>query len=121
MWAFGKDSEKEIEKRALYVISLIRTMDDVVKLSEEGVDKLVSSWGFLGNLDEDLLLRSIEDHIDKFPEQLIREKERIAGLIDNRRKKLRKKLLKEHPEMTEYLEESREHRINTGRHLPASY
>ena len=119
VWAFGKDSEKEIEKRALYVISLIRTMDDVVKLSEEGVDKLVSSWGFLGNLDEDLLLRSIEGHIGEFPEQLIREKERIAGLIDNRRKKLRKKLLKEHPEMTEYLEESREHRINISPAAPS--
>ena len=114
VWAFGKDSEKEIEKRALYVISLIRTMDDVVKLSEQGVDKLVSSWGFLGNLDEDLLLRSIEEHIGDFPEQLSGEEEQIAGLIDNRRKRLREKLLNEHPEMTEYLEESREHRITAS-------
>lgn len=83
------------------------------------MDKLVSSWGFLGNLDEDLLLRSIEEHIDKFPEQLSGEKERIAALIDNRRKRLREKLLKEHPEMTEYLEESREHRINISQAAPS--
>ena len=61
-------------------------MEDVVKLSEEGVDKLVSSWGFLGELDEDLLLRSIEDHIESFTEEVAQEKEKISELIDARRK-----------------------------------
>lgn len=34
-----------------------------------------------------------------------------AELLEKRRRKLRDRLLKEHPEMMEYLEESREHRI----------
>lgn len=114
VWAFGQDSEHEIEKRALHVISLIRTKEDVVKLSEKGVDRLVSSWGYLGALDEDLLLRSITDHVESFPEELAEEAEKIFELIDVRRRKLRDRLLREHPEMTEYLEESREHRIGNS-------
>ena len=39
----------------------------------------------------------------------------IIALFHSRRQALREKLLREHPEMTEYLEESRSHRMSGGR------
>ncbi|HJA13309.1 MAG TPA: hypothetical protein H9799_10285 [Candidatus Mediterraneibacter merdipullorum] len=71
--------------------------------------------GFLGELDEDLLLASLEEQMEELTEELKEKKEEIADLIGSRRKRLREKLLREHPEMTEYLEESRSHRMSGRR------
>ena len=117
VWAFGEGAEKEIAKRALCVIRQIHSMEDVYVLAEQGADKRVSSWGFLGELDEDLLLRSVEEQIREIPEELKEKKEEIIRLIRKRRQNLKEKLLRDHPEMTEYLEESREHRI-AGKAVP---
>ncbi len=114
VWAFGEDSEQEIAKRALYVIRQIHSMEDLHILEEQGLDKLVGSWGFLGELDEDLLLRSMEEQIQEISEELRGKEDEAVELIGGRRQKIREKLLRAHPEMTEYLEESRDHRI-TGK------
>lgn len=71
--------------------------------------------GFLGELDEDLLLASLEEQMEELTEELKEKKEEIADLIGSRRKRLREKLLREHLEMTEYLEESRSHRMSGRR------
>lgn len=115
VWAFGEDAGEEIAERARYVIRQIHTAQDIQTLEEQGVDKLVSSWGFLGELDEDLLLRSIEEQIHEIPEKLQEEKEKILDAISRRRQNLNGKLLREHPEMTEYLEETRSHRMRKKR------
>ena len=111
IWAFGSGADRELEKHALDVVKKLVTVEDVRKLSENGVDKFVESWGHLGELDEDLLIRSIEAHLDKAGREVKKEKKMAAELLEKRRRKLRDRLLKEHPEMMEYLEESREHRI----------
>lgn len=111
IWAFGVGADQEIEKRALDVAGKLATIEDVRKLSQSGVDKFVESWGHLGELDEDLLIRSVEKHLDKAGREVRNEKQAAVELLEKRRRKLRDRLLKEHPEMLEYLEESREHRI----------
>lgn len=111
IWAFGGEAEKEIEKRASDVVRKLKTMQDVRNLSEQGVDIFVESWGHLGELDEDLLLKSIEAHLGEAGTEVREAGEEAEELLEKRRQKLRRRLLKEHPEMTEYLEESREHRI----------
>ena len=111
VWAFGEGAGKEIRSRAAYVLAQIRTMDDVHTLAVHGVDSLVSSWGFLGELDEELLLRSMLSQLDNLPEELKGRKEEIAKLIETRRDVLKDRLLRDHPEMTAYLEESRSRRM----------
>ena len=111
VWAFGEDAEKEISKRARYVLSQIDSPDDIRMLAEQGVDKLVSSWGFLGELDEELLLRSMAAQIDEIPEEMRGMKSELSEAIDKRLNELMVTLQHRHPEMTEYLEESRNHRI----------
>ena len=111
VWAFGEGAGKEIRSRAAYVLAQIRTMDDVHTLAVHGVDSLVSSWGFLGELDEELLLRSMLSQLDNLPEELKGRKEEITKLIETRRDVLKDRLLRDHPEMTAYLEESRSHRM----------
>lgn len=115
VWAFGTDAEEEIAKRARMVIRQMHSMEDVHILADQGADSLVSAWGFLGELDEDLLLASLEEQMEELTEELNEKKEEIADLIGSRRKRLREKLLREHPEMTEYLEESRSHRMSGRR------
>ena len=70
-----------------------------------------SSWGFLGELDEELLLRSMLAQLDSLPEELRGRKEEITKLIETRRDVLKDRLLRDHPEMTAYLEESRSRRM----------
>ena len=111
VWAFGEDAEQEIQKRADHVLGQIHTVEDICTLAEQGVDQLVDAWGFLGELDEDLLLRTMERQLKNGAEKNHKEKDRLCQAISQRREKLRKKLFQEHPEMTEYLEESRSHRI----------
>ena len=111
VWAFGEGAGKEIRSRAAYVLAQIRTMDDVHTLAVHGVDSLVSSWGFLGELDEELLLRSMLSQLDNLPEELKGRKEEITKLIETRRDVLKDRLLRDHPEMTAYLEESRSRRM----------
>lgn len=111
VWAFGEGAGKEIRSRAAYVLVQIRTMDDVHTLAVHGVDSLVSSWGFLGELDEELLLRSMLSQLDNLPEELKGRKEEITKLIETRRDVLKDRLLRDHPEMTAYLEESRSRRM----------
>lgn len=113
VWAFGEDARQEISRRARYVLGQIHSTDDIRMLAEQGADKLVSSWGFLGELDEELLLRSMDEQLGKvqLAEELRGKKEEIMKAIGKRRKALMDILLQRHPEMTEYLEESRNHRI----------
>ena len=119
VWAFGENAKQEIDGRALLVLRQLPSLDEVKLLAEQGTDKRMASWGFLGELDEDLLLRSMEEQIRELPEQLRGKEDEVVNLLRQRRQKLRKKLLREHPEMTEYLEESRHRRIaGKGRRSP---
>ena len=119
VWAFGENAKQEIDGRALLVLRQLPSLEEVKLLAEQGTDKRMASWGFLGELDEDLLLRSMEEQIRELPEQLRGKEDEVVNLLRQRRQKLRKKLLREHPEMTEYLEESRHRRIaGKGRRSP---
>ena len=107
-WAFGDDAVKEIEKRVLSIVEQIHEITDLEKLSEEGVEEKLNFWHSLGALDEDELLRRMELHLDDLPKDVKENKKLVVELIERRRKKLRDRLLKEHPEIVEHIEERRE-------------
>ena len=51
------------------------------------------------------------EQLDNLPEELKGRKEEITKLIETRRDVLKDRLLRNHPEMTAYLEESRNSRM----------
>ena len=107
-WAFGDDAVKEIEKRVLSIVKQIHEITDLEKLSEEGIEEKLEFWNSLGALDEDELLRRMELHLDDLPSDVKENKKLVIELIERRRRKLRDRLLKEHPEIVEHIEERRE-------------
>ena len=76
--------------------------------SEEGIKEKLEFWNSLGALDEDELLRRMELHLDDLPSDVKENKKLVIELIERRRRKLRDRLLKEHPEIVEHIEERRE-------------
>ena len=78
------------------------------KSAEEGVEEKLNFGHSLGALDEDELLRRMELHLDDLPKDVKENKKLVIELIERRRKKLRDRLLKEHPEIVEHIEERRE-------------
>ena len=72
-------------------------------MAKEGLEEKLKYWHSLGPLDEDELLRRLELHIQDLPEEIKAESSLAIGLIENRRRILRGKLLKEHPEILEHL------------------
>ena len=99
---------QEIEKRVLSIVKQIHEITDLEKLSEEGIEEKLGFWNSLGALDEDELLRRMELHLDDLPSDVKENKKLVIELIERRRRKLRDRLLKEHPEIVEHIEERRE-------------
>ena len=102
-WAFGPAAVREIEGSVDYVLKQIHGISDIELLAKEGLEEKLKYWHSLGPLDEDELLRRLELHIQDLPEEVKAKSSLAIGLIENRRRILRGKLLKEHPEILEHL------------------
>ena len=79
--------------------------DTAEELAEAGLEEKLKFWHSLGPLDEDELLRRLELHIDDFPAEVREKSTLVVSLIERRRRILRDKLLKEHPNVKEHLKE----------------
>ncbi len=104
-WAFGTDAVREIENFVKYVVEQIHGISDLEELAEAGLEEKLKFWHSLGPLDEDELLRRLELHIDDFPAEVREKSTLVVSLIERRRRILRDKLLKEHPNVKEHLKE----------------
>lgn len=107
-WAFGADTVREIEKRVKTIAGQIHGISDLEQLSEAGLEEKLTFWHSLGPLDEDELLRRLEFHIDDLPQELKDNRKLAVGLIERRRKILRDRILREHPNLHEHLKQKRE-------------
>lgn len=113
-WAFGPDAVREIEKRVKSIAEQIHGISDLEELSEAGLEEKLKFWHSLGPLDEDELLRRLELHIDDLPRELKENSALVVRLIERRRRVLRDRILREHPNIREHLKEKRdilEHRL----------
>lgn len=113
-WAFGSDAVREIEKRVKSIADQIHGISDLEELSKAGLEEKLKFWHALGPLDEDELLRRLELHIDDFPQELKENSALVVRLIERRRRVLRDRILREHPNIREHLKEKRdilEHRL----------
>lgn len=113
-WAFGTDAVREIEKRVTTIAKQIHGISDLENLSQAGLEEKMNFWHSLGPLDEDELLRRLELHIDDLPQELKDNSTLVVRLIERRRKMLRDRILREHPNISEHLKEKQdlmEHRL----------
>ena len=106
-WAFGSDAVREIEKQVKSIVEQIHGIPDLEQLSQAGLEEKLQYWHSLGPLDEDELLRRLELHIDDFPDELKENSALAVRLIERRRRVLRDRILREHPNIREHLKEKR--------------
>ncbi len=106
-WAFGSDAVWEIEKQVKSIVEQIHGIPDLEQLSQAGLEEKLQYWHSLGPLDEDELLRRLELHIDDFPDELKENSALAVRLIERRRRVLRDRILREHPNIREHLKEKR--------------
>lgn len=107
-WAFGHDAVAEIEKRVKYIAEQIHGISDLEKLSEAGLEEKLKFWRALGPLDEDELLRRLELHIDDLPQELKENSSLVVKLIERRRRMLRERILRDHPNIRGHLKEKQD-------------
>lgn len=113
-WAFGADAVREIEKRVKIIAEQIHGISDLEELAEAGLEEKLKFWHALGPVDEDELLRRLELHIDDLPQELKEDRRLVIRLIERRRRILRDRIIKEHPNIQEHLKEKQdimEHRL----------
>lgn len=67
-WAFGKDSEKQMEKLVEDVISHIDTIEELKP--DTDIELHSDVWNHLGKYDEDRLLEHLERHLSEVAERL---------------------------------------------------
>ncbi len=106
-WAFGSDAVREIEEQVKSIVEQIHGIPDLEQLSQAGLEEKLQYWHSLGPLDEDELLRRLELHIDDFPDELKENSALAVRLIERRRRVLRDRILREHPNIREHLKEKR--------------
>lgn len=109
-WAFGEETVNRIEEQVHAIIRQIHQMPELEKLVQEGLEGQPGTWRRLGAIDEDELVRRLELHMDELPEEMLTQKNMrlVWKLLENRRKQIRERLLREDPEELERLEAYRE-------------
>lgn len=106
-WAYGDQVVEEIEHEVHHILNHIHGLKDIEEIIENGLEDHLESWHSLGAFDEDEILRRIELHVDEMPKNLADNKHLIYQLIEKRRRILKDKILREHPEIFEKLEKHR--------------
>lgn len=106
-WAYGEQVVEEIEHEVHHILNHIHGLKDIEEILENGLVDHLENWHSLGAFDEDELLRRIELHVDELSQTLAENKPLILQLIEKRRRILRDRVLREHPEVFDKLQNHR--------------
>lgn len=100
VWAFGSDTETEIEKQIVRQIEQLKKNDDVEKL-------LHGSWSHMEAFDEDEWLEHLEEHLKEIVNISGKDEQTLAAHFEKHRKEIHNRMKKEHPELAERFKERR--------------
>lgn len=100
VWAFGSDTETEIEKQIVRQIELLRKNGDVERL-------LHGSWSHMEALDEDEWLEHLEEHLKEIVNISGKDERTLAARFEEHRREVHDRIAKEHPELAERFRERR--------------
>lgn len=100
VWAFGRESEKEIENQIILQIEQLKKSGDVENLFH-------GSWSHMDAFDEDEWLEHLEEHLKEIVNISGRDEKDIAARFEEHRKEIHNRIHKEHPELAERFKERR--------------
>ena len=100
VWAFGSDSEAEIEKQIHLQIEHLKENGDMQEL-------LHGQWNHMDELDADAWIEHLEEHMKEIVKISGQDEQELTVRFEKHRKKLREQMLKEHPELVAMFEERR--------------
>lgn len=100
VWAFGTDSEAQIEKQIVRQIEQLKKTGDVDNL-------LHGRWSHMEALDEDEWLEHLEEHLKEIVNISGKDEKTLAARLEAHRKEVHERIAKEHPELAEKFLERR--------------
>ena len=100
VWAFGRESEKEIENQIILQIEQLKKSGDVEKLFH-------GRWSHMDAFDEDEWLEHLEEHLKEIVNISGRDEKDIAARFEEHRKEIHNRIHKEYPELAERFKERR--------------
>ncbi len=100
VWAFGKESEEQIEKQIALQIEQLKQTGDVEEL-------LHGRWSHMEALDEDEWLEHLEEHLKEIVNISGKDEETLAARLEAHRQEVHDRIALEHPELAERFKERR--------------
>lgn len=104
IWAFGKDSGKQMEKIVQRIMNSI-DIQEFEKITEENLGKMAMFWKKFSTFDEDELLERLEMHLQEIAERLHISEIEIVEKIELRKKELKEALNRQNPKAYQRLHE----------------
>lgn len=100
VWAFGRESEMEIENQIILQIEQLKKSGDVENLFH-------GRWSHMDAFDEDEWLEHLEEHLKEIVNISGKDEKDIAARFEEHRKEIHNRIHKEHPELAERFKERR--------------
>ena len=100
VWAFGSDTEAEIEKQIMRQIEQLKKNGDVENLFH-------GRWAHMEELDQDEWLEHLEEHLKEIVNISGKDERTLAARFEEHRKEVHEQISKEHPELAERFLERR--------------
>lgn len=100
VWAFGAESEEQIEKQIVLQIQQLKKTGDIEKLFH-------GSWSHMDAFDEDEWLEHLEEHLKEIVNISGKDEKSIATRFEEHRKEIHERIKNEHPEMAERFKKRR--------------
>lgn len=100
VWAFGAESEEQIEKQIVLQIQQLKKTGDIEKLFH-------GSWSHMDAFDEDEWLEHLEEHLKEIVNISGKDEKSIATRFEEHRKEIHERIKNEHLEMAERFKKRR--------------
>ena len=100
VWAYGTESEEQIEKQIVLQIQQLKKTGDMEKLFH-------GSWSHMDAFDEDEWLEHLEEHIKEIVNISGKDEKTIAERFEKHREEIHIRIRDEYPEMAERFKERR--------------
>ena len=100
VWAFGAETEEQIEKQILLQIEQLKEGGDVENL-------LHGRWSHMEAMDEDEWLEHLEEHLKEIVNSAGKDEKTLARRLEEHRREVHDRIATEHPELAERFKERR--------------
>lgn len=100
VWAFGSDTEAEIEKQIMRQIEQLKQNGDVENLFH-------GRWVHMEELDQDEWLEHLEEHLKEIVNISGKDERTLAARFEEHRKEVHERIAQDHPELAERFHERR--------------